>query len=307
MTELPLGKRPPASRVQARHPALRHIAFAGFVAAGVLLYWGPLVKLSRLSMHNELYSHFLLIPFVSLFFLYVQHTRCFEVIQPARRWGLPVILTGIAVMVAGYQFRSHLSPNDFLSLCLTGMVCWINGGFLWFYGQKAYREALFPLLFLVFTIPIPDIVLEPVVRLLQVGSAHAVNGAFTMIGIPYFRDDMVFQLSGITIEVAKECSGIRSSLILVITSTIAGYMFLESAWRRIVLILAIIPLTIFKNALRITTLSLLASYVDPHWITGSWLHRSGGIVFFLIALAVLAPLLWYLKRSEIRTHEATNI
>ena len=109
---------------------------------------------------------------------------------------------------------------------------------------------------------------------------------------------MVFELPGIAIEVAKECSGIRSSLALIITSLIAGYMFLQTGWKRIVLVLAIFPLMLIKNAIRITTISLLAVYVDKSFLTGSFLHSSGGIFFFLIALALLAPFLLYLKKTE---------
>ena len=109
---------------------------------------------------------------------------------------------------------------------------------------------------------------------------------------------MTFQLPGIAIEVAKECSGIRSSLALFITSLLAGHMFLKTTWRKVVLVLVIIPLTIFKNAVRITTLSLLAVYVDKSWLTDSWLHKGGGIVFFVLALVFFAPVLWALARSE---------
>ena len=109
---------------------------------------------------------------------------------------------------------------------------------------------------------------------------------------------MVFELPGIAIEVAKECSGIRSSLALIITSVIAGYLFLQTGWRRIVLVLLIFPLMIIKNAVRISTLSLLAVYVDEGWLTDSFLHRSGGIFFFLLALTLLAPVLLFLKKSE---------
>ena len=115
------------------------------------------------------------------------------------------------------------------------------------------------MLFLIFMIPIPFILLDPIIRILQVGSAHAVNGIFHIIGIPYYREGMVFEFTGVTIEVAKQCSGIRSSLAMLVTSVVAGYLILPSGWRRVVLCLTVVPITIFKNAVRITTITLLPS------------------------------------------------
>jgi len=100
-----------------------------------------------------------------------------------------------------------------------------------------------------------------------------------------------------SIEVAKQCSGIRSSLALIITSLIAGEIFLKTRWKRLVLVLFVIPITLFKNGLRITALSLLGTYVDQR-ILGSELHRSGGIPFFALSLLFMAPILIWLMKSE---------
>jgi len=205
---------------------------------------------------------------------------------------------GFAFYIAAMQVQGALNRNDYLSLCLLGAVIWIHGAFVGIYGPRAYRQALFPLFFLLLCVPIPTFILDPVIRFLQVWSAHAVELAFTIIGLPHLREGMTFQLPGIAIEVAKECSGIRSSLVLFITSLMAGHMFLKTTWRKVILVLVIIPLTVFKNAVRITTLSLLAVYVDKSWLTDSWLHKGGGIVFFILALLFLAPVLWALVRSE---------
>jgi len=99
----------------------------------------------------------------------------------------------------------------------------------------------------------------------------------------------------------RGCKGVQRnsfSLALVITSVIAGYLFLETGWKRVILVLSIFPVMIIKNAVRITTLSLLAVYVDESWLTDSFLHHSGGIFFFLLALVILAPVLLFLKKTE---------
>ena len=73
---------------------------------------------------------------------------------------------------------------------------------------------------------------------------------FDLTGTTYFRDGFTYQLANINIEVAKECSGIRSTLALIISCVVAGHLFLKSGWRQLILLIAILPITIFKNAVQ---------------------------------------------------------
>ena len=277
---------------------LRNLYFLSSIILFLAIFYSPLKQLAGLSFESELYSHFLLIPVVSLFFLWVNRKAIFERVSYSFKAGFPIVLAGILIFGIGESNYFQLNQNDYLSLMMFAMLACILGIFLVFFGSRSFRKALFPLLFLIFIIPIPTLILDPLIRILQVGSAHFTYVIFKIIGLPVFRDGMVFELPGIAIEVAKECSGIRSSLALVITSIIAGYLFLQTGWKRIVLVLSVFPVTILKNAIRITTLSLLAIYVDKGFLTGGFLHRGGGILFFLLALTLLAPDLLFLKKTE---------
>jgi exosortase len=143
------------------------------------------------------------------------------------------------------------------------------------------------------------VAVEKIILLLQMGSAEVAYGFFKLTGVRVLREGFTFNLSGINIEVAKQCSGIRSTIALFLTSIIAGQLFLQTGWRKIVLAMAIFPITIFKNGLRIVTLSLLGVYIDQR-ILFSELHKSGGIPFFVVALALLVAFLWVLRKSENR-------
>jgi exosortase len=220
--------------------------------------------------------------------------------------GTTVVLTSMVLFLAGQVYRQGLENYDYLSLCTSGFVLWLIGGFVGFFGKTAIRKAMFPLLFLFFAVPVPAAVLDHSTIFLQQMSAGAVDAIFSMIGLPYLRYGTVFELPEVTIEVAEQCSGIRSSLALLVATTAAGYVFLETGWRRLIAVLAIIPITIFKNALRITALTLMASCVDPTWLTDSWLHRAGGRPFFFIALLLWSPILWLLWRSEKKGPTALN-
>ena len=133
---------------------------------------------------------------------------------------------------------------------------------------------------------------------LQVGSTEATAIFFGLIGVPVAREIFVFQLPGISVEVAKQCSGIRSSLALFITSILAAHFFLQTGWKKAVLILSIFPITVLKNGIRIVALSMLAIHVDERILTQGFLHQSGGFIFYIPALGLLGMILWWLKSTE---------
>jgi exosortase len=112
-----------------------------------------------------------------------------------------------------------------------------------------------------------------------------------------YREGFIFQTPHLSIEVARECSGIRSFISMLILTVLAGHLLLKATWRRLALILVAIPIMIFKNAVRIVTLTLLSIHVDPA-ILQSRLHQEGGIPFFLMALVLTYPVLKVLMRTE---------
>jgi len=109
--------------------------------------------------------------------------------------------------------------------------------------------------------------------------------------------------SDFSVEVTRECSGIRSTMAMLILLVMASYFYLRTAWRQALLIGVAVALTILKNAARIVTLALLGAYVDPGFLYGR-LHSEGAVVFFLLSMAILAPLLWLLQRGESADHPA---
>ncbi|HLG59262.1 MAG TPA: exosortase/archaeosortase family protein [Vicinamibacterales bacterium] len=280
----------------------RTIAFGVYslcLVGGALAVVRDLVALSR---GNATASHVIAVPFVTLFLLYQGRESIFSSVRWAAAAGGSVIGAGLALLLWGLS--SSAGP-DALSIKAAGLATAWVGGFLLFYGPSAFRAALFPLLFLAFTIPFPGAILAGATRLLKAGSSEAVAGLFSLTATPYHRDGFVFSLPNFAIEIADECSGIRSSIALLLTGLLAGQALLKSHWTKVLLVLAILPLTVVKNGIRIVSLSLLAMYVDAGFLTGQ-LHHEGGIVFFLLALAMLAPVLAFLRRLDPQGPEPTH-
>jgi exosortase len=280
-------------------PSLRNrtALFAIWCAGLVAVRFDALQALYELSRQDETASHTVLVPLVTIGLLYQGRKTVFESLGTAWGVGFAMVAGGLALLAAAPAGAAGAGPA--LRWTIGALVVLWAGGFVLCYGAAAARAALFPLLFLVFTIPFPDALLDRAVLLLKNGSTEMVAGLFALTGTPFYREGYVFTLAGFTIEIADECSGIRSSIALVMTSLLAGHLFLGRLWAKALLVAAVLPLTIVKNGVRITGLSLLATHVDPGFLAGR-LHHDGGIVFFALTLAMLAPVLGLLRRSELR-------
>jgi exosortase len=190
-----------------------------------------------------------------------------------------------------------LRNDEQLALNMLALVVWWIGAFIVSFGHRAFRRALFPLCFLFWLVPIPDFIVNPIVRLLQEGSVAFARVFFAIAGVPVACEGTLITIPRLTVEVAPECSSIRSSLMLIVTTMVLAQMLLRSAWRKALVIALAIPLSVAKNGLRIFVLAMLATRVDRSFITGR-LHHQGGIIYFLIALAVILLLIWILRQSE---------
>jgi len=279
-------------------PGRRHVLFGALAVGLAAANASLLLALFEYSRLNVSASHVVLIPFVTAALIYRERSRIFSSLRWGRNAGAFLIVAGLlAILTTGLSLPSgRASP---LTVSIGGLVlAWI-GCFLLVYGPAASRAALFPLLWLGFMIPLPAWLLDGTTSVLQKGSAEAVAGLFTLTGTLYHRDGFAFFLPGLAIEVAEECSGIRSSIALLLTGLLAGHLFLGSSWTKAILILAILPVTVIKNGIRIVGLSFLAMHVDSGFLAGQ-LHHEGGVVFFLMALIFLTPVLVLLRRSERR-------
>ena len=112
----------------------------------------------------------------------------------------------------------------------------------------------------------------------------------------------MFKFPEITVEVARQCSGIRSSMALVILSLLCGHLFLRSSLNRILLVIFAVLIAIFKNGVRIVGLTLGAIYVDPRIMSGP-VHRTAGVPVFILAFALLSIVVLVMNRLEKRTQK----
>ena len=286
-------------RPKTSSPA-RPIAYAGFALILALAFIRPIMDLISYAAQRDFYSYILLIPFISAYLTFIQRRRLpRSYVTSAGRALIPLSCGLLSLMLAWISMKGGpaVSRNDYLSLMAFSFIClFITGGFL-FLGRAWMAAASFPMAFLLFIVPLPDRALTFLETASQMASTEAAAILFSITGIPMLRDGSVFQLPGIAIQVARECSGIRSSWVLFITTLAASYLFLKSPCRRAILIAFVIPLAIVRNGFRIWVIGVLCVEIGPHMIDSA-IHHQGGPIFFALSLIPLFVLLWWLRRGE---------
>lgn len=273
--------------------------FLLFNALFASAFFGPLRDLVQISLRSDTITYIPYIPIISAYLIYSDRQMIFSQKGSISAIGFLPIGIGILLLFFNGNREALLDHQDYLTLITVSMVLIWIGGFTLCFGIRSLRVSVFPLLFLFFMVPIPGVVLDKIILFLQSGSADAAHKFLKATGIPVARDGFIFHLSSLDIEVAKECSGIRSSLSLVITGVLAANFSLRTGWARILLMLSLIPIAILKNGFRIAVLSLLGVYVDER-ILASDLHSRGGILFFILALLLVWAEIVLLRKMERR-------
>jgi exosortase C (VPDSG-CTERM-specific) len=274
----------------------------GFVLCATALvaaFSKPLLALAGDAAHSDLDSYIFLVPFVSGYLIYIRRNRL-----PKRYTSAPgrVIISlalGTSALALAWMGKATLTGNNYLTIATLAFLAFVvSAGFL-FLGRAWMQAAAFPVFFLIFLIPMPGGMVDALETGSKFASAEAASLFFDASGTPVLRDGLIFQLPNITIQVAQECSGIRSSWVLFVTSLLAANLFLKSNWRRAALVGFVIPLGIIRNGFRVFVIGTVCIHYGPQMIH-SLIHRRGGPLFFAMALVPLFLLLFCLRRWEFK-------
>jgi exosortase C (VPDSG-CTERM-specific) len=281
-------------------PRRQRLAIAGWLGWIVLVTLALLQPLTTLMVHaaqSELHSYIPLVPLVVGGLLYLRRKNLPREYRRSIAPTLVMCIIGLAALVASVRAGDMLSSNDRLALVGFAYVCVVAGGGFLFLGSSWMATAAFPMTFLLFMVPLPDLLVQRIETASVLASAEVSAWFFTLTGTPLLRDGNTFSLPGIVLLIAQQCSGIHSSWVLLMTSLLASNLLLESPWRRLALVTFMIPLAIVRNSVRILVIGLLCVHIGPHMID-SYIHRHGGPVFFALSLIPMLALLMWLRRQE---------
>jgi exosortase len=284
----------------------RNAIFLLLMAVSLAVFLGPLVGLVQTALRTDEYTHILLVLPVSLTLIFLEG-RNLTVRPSSAPWtGFALLLLSAMLWAAVHAYPLSFEGDLARAVAIFALVVFWLGSMIGCYGFQVFNALLFPCLFLFLLVPIPGFVLDKIVIFLQQTSTVATFALFKLSGTPVIKEGFLLSLPSVQIEVAKQCSGIRSSEMLLITGLILAHLFLKRFWSQLIFAVSIVPMAIAKNAIRIFTLTMLGMHVDPGFLEGR-LHHEGGGVFFALSLAILLGLLWALQILEKRMRPAKGV
>jgi exosortase len=162
----------------------------------------------------------------------------------------------------------------------------LGGLVLLILGRRPLWILSFPIGFLIFMIPLPDLVVNTIAFPLQLFAAKTASFCLFSLGIPVLREGNLIILASTTLEVAEACSGLRSLLALLALGTVYGYFSQDIIWKRWVLVFLSVPIAIAANAVRVSGTGILAHYFGAEAAEGFY-HTFEGWIVFVVAFVLL--------------------
>jgi len=261
-----------------------------FGALFLLIFWPTFVWMAqRFDAADSFYSHGWLIPFATGWLVWQRRNRL-----PTQRlgsfWGLALLIPSLVVHTLATWWRLHF-VSGFAMLGVVWGLVWT----LW--GAQMLWQLRFPLLFLLFMVPLPGILLIFISFKMKLFAAMLATHVVSWVGIPAQQAGSTIHVPGVSVIVDDACSGLRSLISLIALSILWTSLMGSGSrwWHKLTMVAASIPVALAANMVRIVVLLLLSAIYGPH-IAEGFLHYGSGVVVFGVALAILA----WLSKSLVR-------
>lgn len=199
---------------------------------------------------------------------------------------LPALLLYLAARITGlFEVRSVALYLIVLAL-LYGTL-----------GTRALRALLFPLLYAVFLLPIPETFIDIGTQPIKLAISQAVVGLLALFGLPVASTGVSIMIGPFELLIAAACAGLNS----LITLTAIGLIYVHlkrdgDPVRTTLLVVAIFPIAVLANFIRVMILVLLTYYAGEAVAQG-FMHEFAGLFMFMIALLLIIGLEQLLQKT----------
>lgn len=264
---------------------------AAIFLAWLAVYYDVLWRLADDWRVDENYSHGFLIPLVSVYAIWAKKEKLSD-LSAEPRW----LAGGALMLVAALMLFAGVLGAE-LYVTRLSLVLSLIATTVYFGGWQWLRQLLFPIGLLIFALPIPNIVFNQIAFPLQLIASDYATRAIRLFGIPALREGNVIELAQMKLQVVEACSGIRSLISLAALAVVYVYFAETRWWRRIVLVVAVIPIAVIANAARVAVTGVLAHHYGVRAAEG-FMHGFSGLAVFLVAVALLLALAQALNLME---------
>ncbi len=208
-----------------------------------------------------------------------QEARPTMIVSRDAGWAWPVLALGALLYLGG-------SILDVVYAEVGSVIPMIIGVLLLTDGRAAVKALAFPLSFMVFMIPLPGFIVEPVGQAMKQVVSMAAEHILFAAGYPISRAGVILQIGQYQLLVADACAGMRTLFMLEALGILYLNLVRHGSWfRNITLALLIVPISFTANIIRVIALTLITYYLGDEAGQG-FLHGFAGMVLFISALAL---------------------
>jgi exosortase D (VPLPA-CTERM-specific) len=269
------------------HPALWIVIGIG-LALAIAATFDALAVMVRRWETSEEYGYGFMIPVITLFLIWQRKDRL-EVLPFTGSWlGLALLAAGVLVTIAG-QLSTLYTVSQY------GFVIAVIGAAYAALGWAAFKIVAVPLLLLFLMVPLPNFLFNNLSSQLQLVSSQIGVAVIRLFDISVHLEGNVIDLGTYKLQVVEACSGLRYLFPLIALSIIASYFYQAAVWKRVVVVLSSVPITVLMNSFRIGVIGVLVEYFGIEQAEG-FLHDFEGWIVFMACVALLIAEMWLLSR-----------
>lgn len=254
----------------------------------VVVFYDGLDWLVMTWTRKEEYSHGFLIPAITLFLIWQKKDRLEQISFDGSWTGFAVVLLGIAIFILGELSTLYVIIQYAFIVVIIGLVLSVT-------GWKGIREIWIPLAFLIFMIPLPNFIYQELSAQLQLVSSQLGVAFIRLFNISVNLEGNVIDLGSYKLQVVEACSGLRYLFPLASLAFISAYFFKAAFWKRCIVFVSSVPITILMNSFRIGVIGVLVEYWGVAAAEG-FIHDFEGWVIFMSCTAVLVGEMWLLAK-----------
>jgi exosortase D (VPLPA-CTERM-specific) len=237
---------------------------------------------------KEEYGYAYLLPAVALFIVW-QKRAVLQRIPFDGSWaGLALVAIGIGLSLLGELSTLHVVVQYAFLIVIAGLT-------LTFMGWRGFRHIYVALILLIFMIPLPNFLYQGLSGELQLLSSRLGVAIMRLFGVSVFLEGNVIDLGSYKLQVAEACNGLRYLFPLMALGFIAAYFFKGALWKRALIFISTVPITIFMNSFRIGVIGIMVEYWGRAMAEG-FLHDFEGWAIFMLCTAILVGEMWLLAR-----------
>lgn len=233
----------------------------------------------RWFARDSYYSHGFLVPVVTGYLIWQMKDELSKVPLKESVWGMRFIIAGVILYFLSSLFRIYFSSGFSMLIVLYGLV-------LYFLGADFVKKTAFPLLFLVFMIPLPEVTITNMSFQLKMFAAKIAGITLNNMNIPAVQDGSIIKMRHTHVVVDDVCSGLRSLIALTALGSIFAYWLKASMAKKIILFLSTIPIAVVTNVCRVVILASISEIWGAQYAEG-FVHDATGFLVFVIAFILL--------------------